>query len=236
MRLLLLLATGVLGFSQDVSRTFRFTHLKDAPQFNETATVIRSLGEIRELTVDAANGELHLRGSDAQAALTAWLFARLDHAHPREPFAEYRMPGLPDDVVRVFFVKHARGPQLRELSTVVRSVTELRRGFISEASNVMAMRGTAEQAEITEWLINAMDQPEFAESKLEHAISDPQGEDRIRLLHVPKIDGPQEFQEFAKQLRQRTQMRRVFTYYPLRLIAVRSTGQKIEEAARIAAQ
>ncbi len=86
MRTMMLFAVSVaIGFSQEASRTLQFTQLQTARQFAEAATVIRSVGEIRNLTVDASQRTMTLQGDPSQLALADWIFPKLDRpaARPR---------------------------------------------------------------------------------------------------------------------------------------------------------
>ncbi len=67
-------------------------------------------------------------------------------------------------------------------------------------------------------------------------IRDKVGEDTIRVFFLPKFGSPEELQNFASELRMATQIRRVFTYYPLRAILMRSTAGQIAHAARLVNQ
>ena len=240
MRILTLFAaSAAMAFSQQTNRTLHFTQLQTGPQFAEAATVIRSIGEIRDLTVDAAQRTTTLQGDPEQAALADWLFSRLDRAAGSMTKLDagqldFRPAQGSDDMVRVFYFKNPVPiPEIQRMTTVIRSLTEIRRAFLSNAAGAFVVRGTAEQMDVARWLVEALDQPAFVNGANQYRITDAAGEDTIRLFTVPKVGSEEELQNFASELRMATQMRRVFTYYPLRVIAVRSTPVQIELAARL---
>lgn len=181
-----------------------------------------------------------LQGDPAQIALAEWLFTRLDRpagstAIPQAAQLDYRPALNSDDIVRVFYFKNPTPEiDIQKLSTVIRSLTEIRRAFLSNAAGAFVARGTQEQMDAANWLFDSLDQPSFIDRATDAHITDSAfGENTIHLFSVPRFGSEQELQNFASELRVATQMRRVFTYYPLRVVAVRSTPAQIEHAARL---
>jgi citrate lyase beta subunit len=121
----------------------------------------------------------------------------------------------------------------QEAAVVTRSLIEIRRFFISNAAGAFVVRGTREQMDAARWLVEALDRQSFTTAINEYRITDTAGEDTIRLFLVSKFNSPEELQNFAVELRQATQMRRVFVYNPLRVIAVRSTPAQVKQAESI---
>jgi hypothetical protein len=232
-------ATAAVALSQQTTQTHQFTHLQTPPEFAEAATVIRSIVEIRDLTVNAEDRTMTLQGDAVQAELANWLFSKLDRpaGTMRTPDAaqlDYRPTRGRDDMVRVCYFKNpvAVGA-IQEMSTVIRSLTEIRRALVSNAAGAFVVRGTQEQIDAARWLLDALDQPSFSIAWNQYRITDAEGEDTIGLFSVSKFRSEQELQNFAAELRMAIRMKRVFTYYPLRVIAVRSTPAQIELAARL---
>jgi general secretion pathway protein D len=80
------------------------------------------------------------------------IFVTNDNVTKRRDYEDY--------VVKVFYVKNATTVQeLQELSTTVRSVTEIRRSFVYNAQNAILVRGTADQISLAEKLIQDLDKP-----------------------------------------------------------------------------
>src|SRR5947207_826898 len=61
-----------------VVRVLRFTRTDTVPGFQEIATAIRTIADVRQLSVDTAPRALALRGTAEQIALAQWLFIELD--------------------------------------------------------------------------------------------------------------------------------------------------------------
>ena len=80
------------------------------------------------------------------------IFVTNDNVQKRRDFEDY--------VVKVFYIKNATLLQeLQEISTTVRSVTEIRRAFTYGAQNAILVRGTTDQVALAEKLILDLDKP-----------------------------------------------------------------------------
>lgn len=80
------------------------------------------------------------------------IFVTNDNVQKRRDFEDY--------VVKVFYIKNSTLLQeLQEISTTVRSVTEIRRAFTYGAQNAILVRGTADQVALAEKLILDLDKP-----------------------------------------------------------------------------
>lgn len=141
---------------QNVERVFQFIHTDTVPSYQQMATVIRSILEIRQLSVDAGNRTMTLRGTPEQAATAEWLFKTLDKTEGSQDTAirVYPMPGDKDDIVRVFYLTKAEtAQQLQEQATRIRSATGFRRAFTYNPLRALVVRGTADQIAQAERLI-----------------------------------------------------------------------------------
>ena len=80
------------------------------------------------------------------------IFVTNDNVTKRRDYEDY--------VVKVFYVKNATTVQeLQEISTTVRSVTEIRRAFTYNSQFAILVRGTADQVALAEKLIQDLDKP-----------------------------------------------------------------------------
>ena len=80
------------------------------------------------------------------------IFVTNDNVQKRRDFEDY--------VVKVFYIKNSTLLQeLQEISTTVRSVTEIRRAFTYGAQNAILVRGTTDQVALAEKLILDLDKP-----------------------------------------------------------------------------
>src|ERR1700733_2527473 len=78
--------------AQDRDRTFYLTHTDTVQQFQEVATVIRTIADIQQ-------------ASAGKIAMSEWLFNELDTQTVQASVPhEYLVPGGNDDIVRLFYL------------------------------------------------------------------------------------------------------------------------------------
>lgn len=149
--------------SGDVVRVFYAPHANTLQDFQEIATLTRSIAGVRRLFTYNAPRAMIMRSSSAQAGLAEWLlgqFARGPETRPdtrHSASGEYRVPGAADDIVQVFYVPNTTTRQFQEFVTFVRRTTGLRYAFTYNAPRAFAVRGTAEQLASAEQLMSARD-------------------------------------------------------------------------------
>src|SRR5947208_4402594 len=109
--------------------------------------------DLTNTTVDDALDYLAVQTKSFWKPLSAnTIFVTQDNVQKRRDFEDY--------VVKVFYIKNATTVQeLQEISTTVRSVTEIRRAFTYNAQNAILMRGTVDQMALAEKLILDLDKP-----------------------------------------------------------------------------
>jgi len=214
-------------------RTFYLTHTATTQQFQEVATAIRTIADIKQISTENDQKRVTVRATDPQIAMAEWLFNELDSpiAQPAVPH-EYRTPGTTDDVVRVFYLITAPTVQdFQEVATLVRTITDIRRVFTYNARHALTVRGTDAQIALAEWLVKEIvPDPPSSTHQYEMAGND----DLVRVLRLPHTATVQDFQKAATEIRQATQIQKVFTYNRLRAAAFRGTADQIAMAERMA--
>jgi hypothetical protein len=216
-----------------LDRTFYLTHTATTQQFQEVATVIRTIADIKQISTDNDQKSVTIHATAPQIAMAEWLFNELDSplAQPAVPH-EYRTPGTGDDVVRVFYLITAPTVQdFQEIATLIRTITDIQRVFTYNARNALTVRGTDAQMALAEWLVKEIvpDPPSSAHQR-EMAGND----DVVKVLRLPHTATVQDFQKAATQIRGATQIKKVFTYNRLRAAAFRGTADQIALAERMA--
>src|SRR5262245_40681211 len=110
-RVLLTVLFAFSALAQNVDRTFTFTHTDQPQSMREVATLIRAVGEIRDLNVDTSRKSIAMSGTQTQAKLSEWLFQELDQPAPPSPdpaVHEYKIDNDREGIVRVFHLPHVR--------------------------------------------------------------------------------------------------------------------------------
>ena len=227
----------VQGSNEDVVRVFYQKHTATVQEFQEVASLVRSIVDIPRLFTYNEPRAMVMRGTSDQAALAEWLVTTLDTRPQNHDSAklEYRMPGGGDDVVRVFYLAHTETVQnLQEVVTVVRSTADIRRLFTYNAPGAVALRGTSDQAALAEWLLGELDKPVNTKDATGHEYRmSGTIEDVVRVFYLPHAETVQSFQEIVTFVRATTQVRRAFTYNAPRALTLRGTAGQIALAARL---
>lgn len=149
--------------------------------------------------------------------------------------AAFGQSPAPVNVDRVFHFTHSESPQdVQEIATVVRSLSEVQQA--SAAPDSLALRGTAAQIEMAEWLLHDLDNAPVPPPPQQPAAAHefrPAGatDDVVRVFYLDNIPTVQQFQEIATAVSATTDIRRLFTYYAPRAVAVRGTADQVAMAA-----
>jgi hypothetical protein len=198
----------------------------------DIAVNARSLPEINRVFVYNPARALILRGPAERIAMADWLIHELDKPEQPSPStkgSEYRMPGAVDDGARVFHLAPtATLQQLQEVSTILRSTADIRRVFTYGKTRAVALRGTANELAMADWLFQELHSPSGRKYSFPRST-----DDFTRILQLSPATTPGELQEAAVLIRITSGIRRIYTYYPQRALVVRGTSQQIATAERL---
>lgn len=128
----------------DVVRILYFAPGANMRNLQEAATVVRALGELRQLFAFQPLRVVVVRGTKELTAMAEWVLERLQAPGERAG-AERKLSA--EDVVRVSYAKVSLSVQeLQQLAVKARQESKVRRLFTYNEARVIATRGTAEQA------------------------------------------------------------------------------------------
>jgi hypothetical protein len=215
-------------------RTFVFTHTATDQQFQEAVTLIRTVTDIQQASIDNPQKSVTVRASPGQIAMAEWLFNELDTQTIQASVPhEYRVPGATDDLVRLFYLPTAPTVQdFQEIATVVRTIAGFQRAFTYNEPRAYVVRGTGPQIGLAEWLLNEL-QPSAAPSAREYRMPGS-NDDVVGVVYLDHTASVQAFQDAAKQIREAAKIMKVFTYNRPRAMTVRGTADQIALAERLA--
>jgi uncharacterized protein with NAD-binding domain and iron-sulfur cluster len=131
-------------------RVFYVPYTSTVQQFQEIATLVRTITETRRVFTYNAPKALVVRGDANQMSAVAWLIQELGTPVTAEklfsPLYQMADDTHGENVVRVFYVKDAATVQaFQQLATQVRTTIKIRRVFTYNATMAMTLRGTADQ-------------------------------------------------------------------------------------------
>ena len=216
----------VPGAADDVVRVFYLPYTPTPQTFQEVATMVRSIAEIRRMFTINGPRALAVRGTSSQMALAEWLFGEM--GKPAAPF-EFRMPEG-GDVVRIFYFPHSPTSQdLQEIVTLVRATAQFRLVFTYNETRALAVRGSAGQIALAEWLVDELDKPTLPH---EFRIPGSAGEE-VRVFYLANAKTPQALVDLATQVGKTPDLRSVYGYARQRAIAVRGNSRQLALAEKV---
>ena len=224
------------GQSPVTDKTLHFANTPSGLHREQIATVIRGL---TEGDLKLQNGELGVRASGEQLQLAESLLAILDRTPdmpaPQPTSAapgEFRLNNGTELVRLVYLPWVGTNQQLAEVSTIVRSTSEIKRLFVYEPLKVMAMRGSTEQLASGEWLVAQLAPGVRANEgdKREFQLASSAPDRVLRIAKASFVESPRELAEAATVVRAITGIRRVFTENQGQNLALRGTAEQMQVA------
>jgi hypothetical protein len=241
-------APGGLPIS-NIVRLFYLNRGQTLQEFQELATLIRTIGDVRRVYTINEGKILALRGDAEQASMADWLTAELEKSagQPRghSVSGEYRFPTVPEppndgNIIRIFYTGNAATIQsFQEAATLIRTMTDLRRVYSFNGPRAIAVRGMADQVALAAWLFDEIDKPSagapLAPSSVYHYQSS-EGAGAVRVYYLSHITTTTDLQKIATQVRGEAEIRRVYTYNAPRILALRANADQIAHADRLLKQ
>jgi hypothetical protein len=227
---LIVFALAALCAAQDRTHV---VHIDDAQQIQEIATLIQAISGAHLVT---AGKELSAQGSADQLALAGWLLNELNQPadHPPSP-REYRLEGGGENVVRIFYLPFtSTTKELQEAVTLIRSLADIRYMFTVDAPKAMAIRATADQSALAEWLVGELAKPPDSDATPYRMLGSE--DDVAQVLRVPRTKTASELNEIAVAIRTIGRIRQLFTYDSGQAVAVRGSSDQISLAQWLAQQ
>jgi hypothetical protein len=134
----------------------------DAPQsMQEILNIVRTMGEIKDASLDPAKKSITVHGTADQIAVAQWLCGELDKATPPVGAKrQYTVPNSNIPVLQVFFLAHIDTQQfLQEAVNAVRSLADIQRFFPYFGAKAIVARGTVDEVAFAGWLLGELDTP-----------------------------------------------------------------------------
>jgi hypothetical protein len=205
----------------EVNRTFHLDHIATPTGLQELATVLRTVADIRHLSLETPGASLSLSGTAAELEPAEWLIRELDRpavmAASEQQIRdtavhEYRAPGNKDELYRVFYLTNTPTVQgVQEMLTVLRTVAHVQKIFNMTAQHALALRGSTREMGGIAWLIGELDQPAAAATTGTHEFRDAGGDDNVmRVFYPAHHRTPKSLQETLGALRTAIPTQRVY--------------------------
>ena len=153
-----------IGLAQSPDRTFPFTQPASPADMRAMTTLIRTVVDLQDVSIDEAHQALTVRGPVDKMLATDWLFHQLDQPAEQNqagPVPQYRMAGEQNEVISVFRLPpSATNADLTALVTAIRTVADLQRMFPYESQKAIVGRGAAEKIAAADWMVRQLWPPD----------------------------------------------------------------------------
>jgi hypothetical protein len=153
---------------ETVVRLFHIAHAASIQDFQEVATAIRTIADIRRVFTYNEPRIFVARGTAEQIVLVKWLVQQMDQpamgqsgAMTGQTSAAYDYPNPYDaaNIVRIFYLRSSTVQDFQQTATQIRSKTGIRRVFTYNAPRAMAVRGTVDQVAMADRMVKELDTP-----------------------------------------------------------------------------
>jgi hypothetical protein len=236
-------AFGQSGAESSVERQLNFAHFGTVQGAQEIVNAIRIITSVPAISLDQEQKAITLRGTAPQIEIAEWLFHELDQA-PGAPPAQtnaHEYPGVAQDipapaggpVVKIIYLSHTATPQaLQEISNAVRGVADLPRIALNTAVKALTMRGTAAQAALAEWMLNALDKPAGQQPDPRSVtygarpIPPSPGLQEVRVSYMTNPETPLSVQETVTMVRSIADVQRLFPCFFSSAVVSRGTPEQ----------
>ncbi len=230
----------------NVERTVQLGAFHTPQDLQEIATVLRTVADIRTLTVSQTTNSISFAAPVESADVAEWLVKQMDRtpqdiaglAGKAAMAPEHSIPSLPREgvhSVRVFYLAHNTSPlHHQELMTVLRTVERVQKIFNYSSLNAFVVRGTKENLDMVAWTVQALDQQQAPAPDTRQVLAANAAVPVVRILYLPSaLAKPMYVQETLTQLRTVINDLHVFNYSRLGAIVVGGTDDQLDHAARM---
>ena len=213
------------------------------PALQEVLNSVRAIADIQRAYPYFSLRAIAARGTPDQVALTDWIVGELDGpAKPGTPVSRpYTDPGSHrNDIAQVFFLANTQTPQaIQEIINSTRSISDLQRVFPYNQERALAMRGSADQIALANWLLQALDRSatQTSADSSPHEYQVPatiyRGTNVARVFYLGGDLQPQALQELVNAVRTATSIQRAYPVHQVHAMTIVGTGDQIARAEQI---
>jgi hypothetical protein len=226
------LAFGQPSAPPGTDKTFYLTHT-DTHGLQQIASVVRSIGDIRDVSVDEAKAAIAVHATAEQIAMAGWLAGELDQVPAAAAHsARHEYPGTISggEVMHVYFLTGPQTPgDLQEILNLTRSVADIQRLYPYFPLRAIAARGSPDQAALTDWMTSELNGPAKPGTQVSRPYTDPihRRNEVAQVFFLSNTQTPQAVQEIVNSTRSITDIQRVFPYHAARALAMRGPADQI---------
>src|SRR5262249_48342458 len=135
---------AAVAWGQTSNKVVYFAHLDSPQAITEVFNAVRSIGDIRDASVDLEKRSISVSGTANQVAFADWFTAELDRTGRSTGTKDFAFNDSRLPVAQVFYLNHVDDPRhLQEIVNAVRSMADIQRCLPVNQQMAIAMRGSA---------------------------------------------------------------------------------------------
>ena len=215
--------------------TFHFTSPMTPQNMQEAATILRTVADIPQLSIDAPDGTITFHGPADKVALGEWILGELDRPGGETQLHEYKMGN--GEVARVNFLLPAVAtPQgMQEILTVLRTVADIQMAFNYTSRLAIVLRAKEPDTAFAEWIVDQLNQapqqkPDTTPRQYSVTSSNPRSGNAARVNFLASVSTTRGMQEILSTLRAVAEIQKIFTYSGGHALILRSDDTGIARA------
>jgi hypothetical protein len=225
-------AFGQTPAPQAGDQTFYLAHT-DTRELQQIASLLRTVGDIRDVSVDESKAGLTVHGTAEQISMAGWLIAELDQVPAATTSsATHTYPGTISggDVMHLYFLTGPQKPaDLQEIVNSARSVADIQRFYPYVALRAIAARAKPDQVALADWLIGVLDGPAKPGTQVSRTYDGPgtHGTETTQVYFLANTQTPQAIQELVNSTRSISDVQRLFPYNATRALTLRASAEQV---------
>ncbi|MGI8990573.1 MAG: hypothetical protein ACR2I2_13470 [Bryobacteraceae bacterium] len=223
--------------SDDVVLVFELAHTSTPQGAQEIITSLRTIADIQKIFLVTAHGIMALRGNASQIALARFLLPELDQApvvaRQSALVHVFTMTGGGNDTVLVYGLTHTDTPRdFQEIITNLRTVLSIQRIFQVTAPKLLALRASASEVQMSEWLIPELDRQTANAGGNEARV--PGGDDDVvHVFYLSHLTTAEGMNGVMREMRATAHISRAFVRTSPAALVLRGTADQIAMAGRM---
>jgi hypothetical protein len=233
------LLVGLFAFAawgQTSEQVFYFTNLDTPQALQQVANMVRSVGDIRDVSVDAAKRSLTVKGTADQIAAAGWLTAEMDKPGSATGPHEFTFNDPRAPLAQVAYLSHVEDPRdLQDIVNAMRSVLDVQRIFPMNQQKAIVMRALPSQVKAADWVLGVLDQPAGAQPggaaasdyRLPEEDWDARGDLVVRVAALTSLGSLQVFQEVTNLVRSMADTPRCFPLVSRKFLVMRGNEDQM---------
>ena len=229
-----LLATAAFAQTTGADGTFHFTSPQTPQSLQEAATILRTVADIPQVSIDASLATLTFHGPADKVALAQWMLGELDRPGGETALHEYPMAN--GEVARVNFLTNVPNAQpMQEVLTVLRTVADLQKVFNFTSRQAIVLRGGEGTVAFSEWIVDQLNlpsqqKPDATAREYTLTNANPKSGALARVNYLTNVTTARGMQEILSTLRIVGEIQKIFNYTNQRALVLRGNDSDIARA------